>query len=308
MRPRPIQLVLESQPAIANSVLRSCRPHQWIKNLPVLAALFFSPEAITASTIGLSCLCFVAFCFAASAVYLLNDLCDLESDRRHPTKSLRPIASGLVPPYLAIQCSIGLGSMALVAATACHPTCTVLIVAYLLINVAYSFWLKHWPVVDVVTIAAGFVIRGVAGAFAIGVEPSGWLTSTLALLALYIGFGKRRCELTRHAQGARHQRLSLSRYNLRSLELILAVTAAFTLVTYGMYALAGIAAGLDTLGMQLSVLLVGFGLWRFDHLGSKTHSAEDPARLLLTDWPMLANCTAWILVIFAVFHGFGAAS
>ena len=192
---RPHSSVLSVLTALVRSCrLHRCRPHQWVKNLPVFAAVMFTPEELVESSLVASVFCFTAFCLVASAVYLLNDVYDIERDREHPVKRRRPIASGQVSPAFALQVATVLAVCGLWLAVRCNPLCGLLIGTYLAINLAYSMRLKHVAVLDVLVIAFGFTLRGVAGAFAIGVLPSYWLIASLTYLALFIGFSKRRSE------------------------------------------------------------------------------------------------------------------
>ena len=174
------------------ATVRSLRPAQWVKNALVFAPLIFAQHAFDRHALARSLAAFALFCLASGAVYLLNDLLDRESDRRHPVKRLRPIASGALPPAAAALAAVVIGAGALFTATLLDRRLALVLGIYLLLNLAYSRMLKHVVILDVMTIAAGFVLRVVAGGLAVGVPLSSWLLLCTSLLALFLGFGKRR--------------------------------------------------------------------------------------------------------------------
>ena len=287
---------------------RTARPLQWVKNLLVFLPLLFAVDLVWDPTdigtllpyaprlIGL----FVAFCALSSAVYLLNDVADREADRRHPTKRARPIASGLVPAWLAVSTLAVLAVVGMLGLFVISPLTLPLIGGiYLIANVGYSLRLKRVALVDVTIVAGGYVLRAVAGAVAVGAAPSPWLYAVTAAGALFIVIGRRYAEARLAGEEPEAQRATLSHYAppLGGQLLILSATAA--LVSYALYAVEA-----DNLPenntMLLTVPLVIFGLFRYLYLLNNSKDAESPELLMLRDVPLLAAIAAWMAVAGAV--------
>ncbi len=284
-------------------VIKTIRPHQWVKNVFVLAPVVFAKEIFDPLLLSRAALAFAVFCLLAGAVYTLNDLLDVEADRLHPVKRHRPIASGRVPVPAARALAILLVLVSLGAATLSTLSFVLCAGAYFTLNIAYSFKLKQLPYVDVACIAAGFVLRVVGGGFATHIQVSSYLLVCTALLALFLGFGKRRHELAAGAEKASKQRASLERYTPHGLDLALAVTAIATIVTYVAYTLdPHTQAFFKTEWLWPSAGLVVLGVWRFLHLVRSRPRAESPTQEMLRDGPFVAIVLGWVVLVFWVVY------
>jgi 4-hydroxybenzoate polyprenyltransferase len=265
-------------------LIRILRPRQWVKNVFVLAPLIFSGQFLHPDSIKTSLLAFVLFCVASSATYIVNDLQDIERDRRHPVKSkTRPLAAGKVTVAAALVL-LGVLLTLLVAAGFIVPRVMTVIVAYLLLNVAYSFVLKHQPVIDIFTIALGFVLRVYAGAMALAVPLSSWMFVTTLCLALYLAAVKRKQEL---AQSGIDGRKVLEKYSIPLVERYAEMSATGALVFYSLFVMSAKP------GMVITVPLVLFGLFRYWYVVEELDGGESPTDALLNDWPLLVTVVLW---------------
>lgn len=285
-------------------LLASLRPQQWVKNTLIFSGLIFSRSLFHWQTLRLSLCAFAIFCMASSGVYLLNDLCDVEADRRHPLKRFRPLAAGKFSVNVA-RVAMGLllvGSAAL--ALLFRPAFALMLGIYLLLNVAYSLGLKRVVILDVMAIALGFVLRAVAGAVVIGVSASPWLVLCTLMLALLMGFGKRRHELNLLQAEAHNHRQSLDGYSLQFLDLMMTITAGAAVVTYALYTMADeTVARFNSHSLVLTVPFVLYGIFRYLFLVHKRMGGGDPARLLVTDAPILINAALWVAVVCFILYG-----
>ena len=281
---------------LARAWARQLRPHQWVKNLFVLAPLLFSGRALDAGAQGRAALAFVAFCLAASGVYVLNDLLDRRHDRAHPVKRHRPIAAGLIPVPQAVLGGVGLTVAALALATGIAPALAAALMAYLAANVVYSTWLKHHVILDVFGLAAFFLLRLLAGAGAVGVQPSVWLLLCGGLLALYLGFTKRRHELTLLGEGSVRHREVLAQYTIAFLDQLSVVLLSVTLVSYIMYTRESETARLvGSDALTYSAVFVLYGVLRYLHLVHRDGGqGGNPAETLLTDRALLLAVVLWV--------------
>ena len=278
----------------AHPIVRSLRVHQWVKNVFVLAAVLFSKKAFTEpATLGVAMAAFALFCIASGAVYLVNDVMDVDVDREHPVKRRRPVASGALPIGAAIRAATWLvGSSLLLAFLLDHQFALVL-ASYLALNLLYSKLLKQIAFVDVLSISLGFVLRVVAGALAVAVHISGWLVLCTFLLAAFLGFGKRKHELESSGHDPTASRSVLARYSPRLLDASLVGTAIATAVAYALYTVdEHTVAAFGTDRLYLSVPLIVFGIGRFWQLVRRPH-AESPTEEMLRDVPFLLNIAAW---------------
>jgi 4-hydroxybenzoate polyprenyltransferase len=283
-------------------LIRAMRPHQWVKNLFVLAPLIFAKELLVWPLAFKAGAAFALFCLASSTVYILNDLGDVEVDRAHPVKRHRPIASGLLPIGVARNTAIATGLSSLVGGALLNPLLATTILGYLTLNLAYSRRLKRVAYLDVMCIAAGFELRVMAGAFAAEVPASAYLLVVTFLLAAFLGFGKRMHELMQGEQ-AHKQRSVLKAYDERTLTVLLYLTALATVATYAVYALdpsTREAFGTDYLAVTTVMPL--FGVLRFLYLVRRRHVAESPTEDMLRDVPFLANLALWGVVVLALIY------
>jgi len=285
-------------------LIKTIRPHQWVKNVFVLAPVVFAKEIFAPELLTRAALAFGVFCLLAGAVYTMNDLADVESDRVHPAKRHRPIASGRVPVPWARGLIVLLLALAFGGALWLGTAFSVVALCYFAQNVAYSFKLKHVAYVDVGFIAAGFVLRVLAGGKATGIDVSMYLLLCTALLALFLGFGKRRHELTSARNQAAAQRVALESYSKRGLDVALFTTATATVATYVVYTLdPRTRAFFQSDWLWPSAAFVVLGVFRFLFIVRNRPKAESPTQEMLRDGPFVAIILFWmILVMWVVYH------
>lgn len=285
-------------------LLRAARPHQWVKNLFVLLPIVFAGSLLDLGALLRASLAFVAFCFAASAVYVQNDLRDVEADRLHPKKRNRPIASGLVSEAAATRFSYVLAVFGLGIATALAPTVGAVVAGYLVLNIAYTLHLKRVAYLDVLCIAAGFELRVLAGTFAVAAPPSTYLLVATFALASFLGFGKRLHELIEaEEEDLGRQREALLRYGKRWLTALLIVNGIVTFVVYVLYTLdTSTAERFGTDRLVATSLFTGFGLVRFVRLVTHRPEAESPTEEMLRDRWFLVNLLAWAVCVVVVIY------
>jgi len=285
-------------------LLKSMRPRQWTKNAFVLAAVIFDrqlthPEALLRSLAG-----FFLFCLLSSSVYLINDIADREADRQHPRKRNRPIASGKLPLSVALAAAVLLAIVSLSIAYCLTPSFFFISLAYFLIFLAYSKWLKHIPLIDVIMIAAGFVLRVAGGVSLISVERfSPWLYVVTTLLALYIGFGKRRAELTLLAENAENHRPVLDGYTIPFLDQLIVIVSGTTIVAYSLYTFS--APNLpQNHSMMLTIPFVLYGIFRYLYLVQVEEEGGAPEDLVLTDRPLQITILLYGISVLIIFYLF----
>jgi decaprenyl-phosphate phosphoribosyltransferase len=267
-------------------LFRLMRPKQWVKNIFVLAPLIFSGEFLRPESIKNSLLAFALFCVASSATYILNDIQDIDRDRRHPKKSLtRPLAAGKVSVTTA-QILLSVLLLILIFGGFVLPKVVVVIAAYLALNVAYSFVLKHKPVIDIFTIAIGFVLRVLAGAVALAVPLSSWMFVTTLCLALYLASVKRKQEL---AQRGTEGREVLEKYSVALVDRYAEMSATGALVFYSLFVMSARPA------MVITVPLVLFGLFRYWYVVEELDGGESPTDALLNDGQLLLTVVLWVM-------------
>ncbi len=278
------------------SWIRLIRPQQWTKNAVVLAGVVFSGQADQPEQLINALVAMMAFCLVSSAVYVFNDWHDRDEDRLHPTKRRRPIASGEISARSALVFS----SVLLIAALAIALTVSLqlsgIILLYAGLMVAYTLWLRETALLDVLTIAIGFVLRAVAGAVAVSVPLSVWLFACTVLLALMLGLGKRRQELRMLHGDTSHHRPSLAGYAHIDLDRVILGIAAFTLGAYIFYSLA-----VPTFGRRLPMILtapfVAIAIWRYLYLVFRRNLGGAPEVLLVRDRPLFLSILAWAIVV-----------
>jgi len=274
----------------------SLRPWEWVKNLFLFAALFFSGNLLNTELLVRSLIAFGLFCCAAGGVYLINDVWDRHQDEKHPQKQMRPIASGALPVSVAVLVAVVSYVIAVAGAFSLRPIFGIVMVAYVLLSVAYSKWLKHAVIVDVFSIAAGFVLRVVAGAVVIDVMISHWLLICTMLLALFLGFSKRRHELVALAGEASRHRSVLTEYDERFLDMMIGIVTSATVVAYTLYTVSQeTIEKFHTDGLLLTVPFVLYGIFRYLYLVYHKNDGGAPAQTLMTDRPLLINLALWAL-------------
>ena len=285
-------------------LLISMRPTQWAKNVFVLAPVVFARALGDPETLQKALLAFAAFCAAASAIYLINDIRDREEDRKHPHKRNRPLAKGTLSVPTAIGGAAVLAASALGAALTLGTAFTLFLAGYLVLNTFYSIFLKHVVIVDVMTIALGFVLRVMAGGAAIGVAVSSWLLLCTIFLALFLAFSKRRHELQLLASEAAGQRRVLSHYSEQFLDQMINVVTASSVVSYALYAVA--PETVERYGgnhLVYTMPLVLFGIFRYLYLIYQRPSEKNPTEGILRDLPFLTNIGIFGLVVLWIVYG-----
>ena len=289
--------------SLPRALILSVRPHQWTKNLVVLAALALSKHLfgdLDAVVRGVAA--FLVFCALSGATYILNDLVDLEQDRLHPVKCRRPLASGALPVAVAQGAGLLLTLAALAASVALGWRFAVAAASYLALSVTYSFVLKHVVILDVLEIAIGFVLRAVAGALAIGVVFSDWLLVCTILLALFLALAKRRHELVTLGDAASHRPI-LAEYSPYLLDQMIAVVTASCLTAYAFYTLAPeTIEKYRTDRLSLTIPFVIYGIFRYLYLVHRKEQGGSPSDLLLTDRPLLAAVALWALAVVVIVY------
>lgn len=266
-------------------LLMLMRPKQWIKNGFVLAPLVFTSQFLNFNAIGQSLLAILFFCIASSATYILNDMRDIEQDKRHPSKSKkRPLAAGIVSLQWACILLMILYGI-LIFAWFFKPKIIGVIIGYIFLNVAYSFVLKHQPVLDIFTIAIGFVLRVYAGAIALDVPVSGWMFVTTLCLALYLAAIKRRQELS---QSGKKGRDVLQKYSIGLIDRYAEMSATAALMFYSLFVMSAKPQLLMTIPFVL------FGLFRYWYIVETLEGGESPTDALIADWQLLLTIVLWI--------------
>jgi 4-hydroxybenzoate polyprenyltransferase len=285
-------------------LLRSMRPKQWTKNVVIFAALVFDgkiaePYYLIRTVIG-----FIIFCFVSGAVYLLNDLTDIEKDRQHPSKRNRPLASGSLPVGTAQGALAVILLVCLPVSFALDPVFGAIVALYFLLQVAYSLRLKNVVIVDVLTIAAGFVLRVGAGAVLVDAERfSPWLYVCTALLALFLGFSKRRGELVLLEGRAGRHRAILEEYSLPMLDEMINVVTATTVLAYALYTFDPSNPHLpDNNAMMLTIPFVLYAIFRYLYLIHQKGETAPPDEVLLRDRPLLATMVLWGLMVLLLLY------
>ncbi len=284
------------------ALLKTMRPRQWSKNVFIFAALVFDKQLLIVDSFLRTLGGFALFCLISSAVYIFNDLADVEADRQHPEKKNRPIASGRLSIGAAWTAGILIVLVTLALGYLLSPAFAAVMAVYLVLNLAYSKWLKHIPILDVLIIAAGFVLRVHAGVTLIHVERfSPWLYVVMTLLALYLGFGKRRAELGLLAQQAGSHRKVLEGYTIPLLDQYIMIVSGTTIVAYSLYTFSAPNVPANH-SMMLTIPFVVYAIFRYLYLIEVEHSGGSPEEILLTDRPFQIAMLLWALAVLAVFY------
>jgi 4-hydroxybenzoate polyprenyltransferase len=284
--------------------VRALRPRQWTKNGFVFAALVFDGQLFAVQPLIRTVLGFIVLCLASSTVYLLNDMVDLEADRQHPTKRHRPLASGALPLRAAQVTAPIMLVISLAGGWLLAPAFAGIIASYLVLNFFYSYWLKHEPIIDVFFIAAGFLLRVGGGVSLIQVERfSPWLYVCTTLLALFIGFGKRRAEIVLLAESANNHRRVLDGYTVGYLDQLMNVLSALTIMAYSLYTFSATNLPANHL-MMLTIPFVIYGVFRYLLLIHVEQRGGAPEELLLKDRPLLTTVVLWGLASAVVLYFF----
>jgi len=285
------------------AVLASLRPRQWVKNLFVFAAVIFSQQLFT-PLVWRAAAAFAIFCGLSGAIYLFNDVADVDKDRLHPQKKLRPIASGALSVRAALTVGVVLLAGCLAAAFSLSPAFGLTALAYSVLLTAYSAWLKHLVILDVLTVATGFVLRAVAGAVSVDVEMSGWLLICTILIALFLALGKRRHEYRTLTGDAAAHRPILAEYSESFLDQMISVVTASTVTAYALYTMsAETVAKFHTRLLPLTLPFVLYGIFRYLYLLYRRDLGGSPSDLVVSDRALLLDALLWMLATLAIIYG-----
>ena len=285
------------------SSLKLLRINQWIKNLFMFAPLMFSKQIFRQQAFIEVSLGFVIFSLASSSVYIFNDLQDINSDKQHPQKKNRPLPSGKISRQAAARVAIFLSVISLGTSFYIDSTFGFIVLTYVIINVFYSIILKHLVILDVMVIAAGFVLRVLAGAAVVKVYPSNWLLICTTLLALFLGFSKRRHELVILADSAYSHRKVLEHYNTYYLDQMIAIVTAATVMSYMLYTVSEETVKFfGTRQLIWTVPFVFYGIFRYLFLIHKKEKGGDPAEIMIKDKPLLINLLLWIISVIIIIY------
>jgi 4-hydroxybenzoate polyprenyltransferase len=291
--------MLAEQPARQNPLIvliQALRVYQWSKNLLVFAALLFAQEFFHTDKLLTSLLAFIAFCMAASATYLFNDLQDVENDR--------PIASGALPVPMAWITLLLLYAGAAAVGLYVGLGFSLTLAAYLILTLSYTLFLKHLIILDVMVVALGFVLRAMAGAIAIQVEFSNWLVVCTLFLALFLGLSKRRHEITLLETGASSHRKVLEDYSVHYLDQLILIVAGGAIITYTIYTCSpDVVEKFHTDKLYLTLPFVVYGVFRYLHLIHHKTGGGDPSRTLVTDVPLLVTVFLWGISCVVIIYG-----
>lgn len=283
-------------------LLKTMRPKQWTKNVFVWAALIFDVKLFAPVWFVRTLVAFVLFCLISSAVYIINDLVDIPRDRLHPAKRNRPLASGALNPRLAIVAAVVIIVGCLPAALAIGWPLTLILYGYLLLMVAYTFYLKHIVIVDVLAIALGFVLRVGAGVAVVDAARfSPWLYVCMVLLALFLGLGKRRQELVLMNENGANTRKILAEYNLRFVDEMLSLVSASTVMAYATYTFSAPNLPANHL-MMLTIPFVLYGIFRYLYLIHVKGETDPPDVVVLKDRALQIDVLLFGLIVFAIFY------
>jgi 4-hydroxybenzoate polyprenyltransferase len=284
-------------------LFRTLRPQQWIKNLFVFAPLIFSQNVLNGRLVLRAGLAFLAFCLISSAVYILNDLRDIEEDRQHPLKSRRPLASGRLKKSVAMAAFAVIAPAGVLVALIVNGSFVFVTLCYFVLQLAYTLWLKHVVILDIFVVAAGFLLRVVAGGIAIHVELSSWLLICTTLLALFLAMGKRRHEIVLMEGLAASHRPILREYSTYLLDQMISVVTASTLIAYCLYTISDeTVAKFGTRHLVYTVPFVLYGIFRYLYLIHQKVEGGTPESLIIRDKPLLIAIALWIGVAAAVLN------
>jgi len=286
-----------------NTLIDFLRVRQWVKNLFIISALIFSGRFNELNLWGHCVWTMVGFCLLSSGMYIINDIRDLKEDRLHPKKATRPLASGKIQVSVAGWIAAGLLILGILICRGQGEEVLILGLSYVLLHIVYNLRTKHIVLLDVLTVALGFQIRIWAGAEAIHVTPSAWLQICMFVLALFLGFTKRRCEIVNLEKNATLHRSVLSHYTEYFLDQMIVICSSLSIVLYGLYTVSSeVTERIHGYAMFYSIGFVVYGIFRYLYLMHIKKMGDDPSEALLTDKPMMVNLLLWILFIVTIIH------
>lgn len=284
------------------ALLKTMRLRQWTKNGFVFFGLIFDKQLFLREPFLRTLAGFFLFCLISSAVYLFNDITDIEADRKHPEKKHRPLASGKLPVNAAMITAALITAIVIPLGYLLSPAFALILAFYLIINLLYSRWLKHFPILDVLIVSSGFVLRVGAGVALITVERfSPWLYVITTLFSLYIGLGKRRAEMNLLAHGASAHRKVFEGYTIPLLDQYITIVSGMTIITYSLYTFSAPNVP-ENHSMMLTIPFVVYGIFRYLQLIQTGHAAGAPDEVALKDRPLQITVLLWGLAVIAVFY------
>ncbi|MBN2389938.1 MAG: decaprenyl-phosphate phosphoribosyltransferase [Anaerolineae bacterium] len=287
---------------VFSAFLKTMRPVQWIKNGVIFAALVFDQKILEWPYLWRTVVGFVLFCLVSGVVYTINDVVDLEKDREHPKKRRRPIAAGEISPRLALGLAAGIAVLAIVFGVLLNPLFAAILIGYLVLQMAYSLYLKHIVLLDVMAIATGFVLRVAAGIPLVDAERfSPWLFICMTLLSLFLGLGKRRGELVLLGSEATNHRASLGDYNVMLLDHLLSIVTASMILAYALYTFSAPNLPPDH-WMMLTIPFVIYGAFRYLYLIHVRGTTLAPDEVVLTDRPLQVDFVLWGLAAVLILY------
>jgi 4-hydroxybenzoate polyprenyltransferase len=287
---------------LIKALIKTMRPRQWTKNLLVYAPLFFDSKALELESLLRTTAAFFLLCLMSGAIYIMNDLVDIDNDRQHPTKRNRPLAAGDLSPNVARAVAAILVVSSLLAGFYLSIGFGIVLLAYFLVQIAYSFYLKNIVLLDALTVSAGFILRVAAGVAVIQVERfSPWLYVCTGFLALFIALGKRRQELILLGQEAGNHRVILNEYTVDLIDRLIAIVTTSAVVAYSLYTF--LAEGLPENNlMMLTIPFVLYAVFRYLYLIHVRHEGGAPEEIFLRDRPMQASMALWAVIVFVVLY------
>ncbi|MBG9788227.1 decaprenyl-phosphate phosphoribosyltransferase [Brevibacillus laterosporus] len=277
-------------------LLLQLRPQQWTKNLLVFAALLFSLHKVSIHLLGKSLIAFFLFCMVSGCVYILNDFADIKNDRNHPEKRFRPMASGALNPFLGLAFGCGLLIASLFSAFHFDLWFGSVLLFYFLINVAYSFKLKHVVILDVMIISAGFVLRAIGGSLMIGTPFTPWFLLCTMLLSLFLAISKRRHELYLLQEEKGSHRKVLDNYSIELLNQLNTIVTSATIISYSLFTF---TSG-RTIQLMWTIPFVIFGIFRYLYLIMMGNKGGSPEKVLLEDKPILVTVLLYVVAVTSI--------
>ena len=287
---------LASKQNIFLLLLLQLRPHQWTKNLLVFAALLFSLHKVSIHLLGKSLIAFFLFCMVSGCVYIINDFADIKNDRNHPEKRYRPMASGALNPFLGLAFGCGLLIASLFSAFHFDLWFGSVLLFYFLINVAYSFTLKHVVILDVMIISAGFVLRAIGGSLMIGTPFTPWFLLCTMLLSLFLAISKRRHELYLLQEEKGSHRKVLENYSIELLNQLNTIVTSATIISYSLFTF---TSG-RTIQLMWTIPFVIFGIFRYLYLIMMGNKGGTPEKVLVEDKPILITVLLYVIAVASI--------
>lgn len=305
--------------------IRLLRPRQWIKNLAIFPAVLFTGQLLEVSILLKILLSFLVFCLLSSSIYIINDIFDIKKDRMHPYKKYRPLAHKDLPVWFGLALAIVLGITSLILGISVTPAFFILVVVFALLQVSYSAFLKNLAGIDILALAAGYILRVYGGEFATGFHISVWLLLATISISLFIAVGKRRSELTLVSKypdfKSAATRQSLSHYSEKLLDLYISIFATSTFISYSLFTFLesssqGFKFSLGILPdflpaifqrkwLMITIIPVVYGIMRYMQVIYEKQEGENPEKILLSDKPLLSTVVIWFLLIILIIYGVG---